>query len=292
MTASDWGTSTGARSRGRWLTTLVLVVAGAFMVAAGVWGLVAPRSFAGFAGFPYSRHFLHDAGAFQLGIGVTLLLAAAWADAAAVVLAGFLVTNTVHTVNHIVDLDVGGHARDAWGIGLLSVLTLAALVVRMRQLGWVAGEVGTTAAVPDLARFVRQKTILLTSYRRDGTPVGAPVSIAVDGDHAYVRSPGYGGKIKRIRRNPVVQIAPCTAWGRPTGPALQMRAHLVQGDEFRWAGRLLAGKYPMLQGAFVPLAHRLGRAKFGPTVHMRLTPTAASPAEDATHTQSATPAAR
>jgi len=274
------------------LTTLVLVVAGAFMVAAGVWGLVAPRSFAGFAGFPYSRHFLHDAGAFQLGIGVTLLLAAAWADAAAVVLAGFLVTNTVHTVNHIVDLDVGGHARDAWGIGLLSVLTLAALVVRMRQLGWVAGEVGTTAAVPDLARFVRQKTILLTSYRRDGTPVGAPVSIAVDGDHAYVRSPGYGGKIKRIRRNPVVQIAPCTAWGRPTGPALQMRAHLVQGDEFRRAGRLLARKYPMLQGAFVPLAHRLGRAKFGPTVHMRLTPTAASPAEDATHTQSATPAAR
>jgi hypothetical protein len=115
MVGSDPGAATVAMNRGRWFTTLVLVVAGAFMVAAGIWGLVAPRSFAQFAGFPYSRHFLHDAGAFQLGIGVTLLLASAWADAAAVVLAGFLVTNTVHTVNHIVDLDVGGHARDVRG---------------------------------------------------------------------------------------------------------------------------------------------------------------------------------
>src|SRR6266511_4010606 len=171
MLAPGWDTtdtSTTAAGRRRVFTTLVLVVAGALMVAAGIWGLVAPRSFAAFAGFPYSRHFLHDAGAFQLGIGVTLLAAAAWVDAAAVVLAGFLVTNTVHTVNHVVDLDAGGHRRDAWRLGLLSVLTLAALVVRMRQLGWVAGEVTTTAAAPALARFVRQKTVLLTSYRRDG----------------------------------------------------------------------------------------------------------------------------
>jgi PPOX class probable F420-dependent enzyme len=266
---------------------LVLVVAGGLMVTAGIWGLVAPRSFAEFAGFPYSRHFLHDAGAFQLGIGVTLLLAAAWADAAAVTLAGFLVTNTVHTVNHIVDLVVGGHPRDAWGLGVLSLLTLATLVVRMRQLGWVAGEITTTAAAPELARFVRQKTILLTSYRRDGTPIGAPVSIAVDGDHAYVRTPGNSGKIKRIRRNPTVRIAPCTALGRPTGPAIHMRAQLLQGDESHHAGRLLARKYPMLQGAFVPLAHRLGRAKFGPTVHMRLAPIASRMAGEATHAEPA-----
>jgi PPOX class probable F420-dependent enzyme len=281
MDRPGWGTS---RGRGRVFTMLVLVVTGALMVAAGIWCLVAPRSFADFAGFPYSRHFLHDAGAFQLGIGVTLLLAAAWADAAAVVLAGFLVTNTAHTVNHVVDLDVGGHSRDAWGLGLISVLTLAALVMRMRQRGWVAGDVTTTAAIPALASFVRQKTILLTSYRRDGTPVGAPVSIAVDGDHAYVRSPGNGGKIKRIRRNPTVEIAPCTALGKPTGPAVRMRAQLVQGDEFHHAARLLAHKYPMLQGVFVPLAHRLGRAKFGRTVHLRLT-SADVPTAGATHAE-------
>jgi PPOX class probable F420-dependent enzyme len=255
------------------------------MLAAGIWGLVAPRSFAEFVAFPYNRHFLHDAGAFQIGIGVTLVLAAVWADAAAVALAGFLVTNTVHTVNHVVDLDVGGHSRDAWGLGLISVLTLAALVVRMRQLGWVAGEITTTAAVPALAPFVRQKTILLTSYRRAGTPVGAPVSIAIEDDHAYVRSPGNGGKIKRIRHNPMVEIAPCTALGKPTGPAIRMRAQLLRGAEFDHAARLLARKYPMLQGAFVPLTHRLGRAKFGRTVHIRLTPAGTPAIPDTTHAE-------
>ncbi len=41
---------------------------------------------------------------------------------------------------------------------------------------------------PGLAPYVRQKTVLLTTYKRDGTQVGTPVHIAVDGDHAYVRT--------------------------------------------------------------------------------------------------------
>ena len=264
--------STVSRGPSRAFTTAVLVAMGALTLGAGVWAEVSPRSFAEFVGFEDHRHFVHDIGAFNIGIGTTLLLAAAWADAAAVVLAGFLVGNTVHTVNHVVDLDIGGHSWDAWTLGAVSVLVLAALVVRMRQLGWVAGEAATTAAAPALARFVRQKTILLTSYRRDGRPVGAPVSVVVDGDRAYVRSPGSGGKIKRIRNNPIVEIAPCTSRGQPTGPAVRMRARLLEGPEFRHASRLLGRKYPMLQGLFVPLAHRLGRARFGRTAHVALTP--------------------
>ena len=52
---------------------------------------------------------MHDAGAFQLDIGITLLLAVAWRDGLALALAGFLVANTTHAVNHAVDLDLGGH---------------------------------------------------------------------------------------------------------------------------------------------------------------------------------------
>ncbi|MHB8645128.1 MAG: PNPOx family protein [Thermomicrobiales bacterium] len=41
------------------------------------------------------------------------------------------------------------------------------------------------AAVPEsLDPFIRQRTALLTTYRRDGTPVGTPVHIAVAGDEA------------------------------------------------------------------------------------------------------------
>jgi hypothetical protein len=41
---------------------------------------------------------------------------------------------------------------------------------------------------PALEPFVHQKYVLLTTYRRDGTPVGIPVHIAVDGDRAFVRT--------------------------------------------------------------------------------------------------------
>jgi PPOX class probable F420-dependent enzyme len=272
----------------RIFTTAVLVVVGTVTLVVGVWALAAPDSFADFAGFEHHRHFVHDIGAFNLGLATTLLLAVAWTDAAVVALAGFFVGNTAHTVNHVVDLDVGGRGRDPWILAAGSVLVLAALVARMRQLGWVAGEVSTTATVAELAPFVRQKTIRLTSYRRDGRPVGAPVSVVVDGDRAYVRSPGAGGKVKRIRKNPLVEIAPCTARGKVTGPALQMHARLLGGAEFRHAGQLLGRKYPMLQGVLVPLTHRLARAKVGGTVHLVLTPTADRPAPRQTQPACAT----
>jgi PPOX class probable F420-dependent enzyme len=87
-----------------------------------------------------------------------------------------------------------------------------------------------------------------------------------------MRSPGAGGKIKRIRNNPLVEIEPCAGSGKMTGPAIPMRARVLEGAEFRHAGRLLRRKYPMLQSVLVPLVHRLGRARFGRTVHLVLTP--------------------
>ena len=45
-----------------------------------------------------------------------------------------------------------------------------------------------------LKPFIRQWTVLLTTYRRDGTPVGTAVNIAVDGDRAYVRTPTGRGR--------------------------------------------------------------------------------------------------
>jgi hypothetical protein len=41
---------------------------------------------------------------------------------------------------------------------------------------------------PTLAPFVDQQTVLLTTFRRDGTPVSTAVSIAVENDHAVIRT--------------------------------------------------------------------------------------------------------
>lgn len=132
-----------------------------------------------------------------------------------------------------------------------------------------------SVTAPVLAPFVHQKTVLLTTYRRNGAPVRTPVSIAVDGDHAYIRSYETAGKTKRLRHNPMVEVAPSTWRGRPTGPAIRARAERVDGEEAAHAARLLARKSPLLQGVLVPLTHRSNRRKYGATVHFKLTPTEA-----------------
>lgn len=117
----------------------VTALVGIATVGFGTWCLIDPVSFAEVVQFHEHQHFLHDAGAFQLGLGVTLLLALIWGDALATALAGFIVANTVHTVNHVTDLDQGGSAAQAWALGAVSIALLVAFWLRLRQLGYVLG---------------------------------------------------------------------------------------------------------------------------------------------------------
>jgi PPOX class probable F420-dependent enzyme len=249
----------------------VTALVGATTAGIGIWCLIDPTSFADAVGFGVHQHFLHDVGAFQLGLGVTLLLALIWADALATALAGFIVANTVHVVNHVMDLDLGGSVAQAWLLGAVSVALVVAFVLRLRQLGYVLGAVAT-ATDQTLARFVRQKTIRLTTFRNDSTPGSSPVSIVVDGNRAYFRSFEQAVKIRRIRRNPSVEFGPATTSGKPTGSMQPGGVRLLDGPEYQKVGRLLRQKYPFLHGVLVPSAHRLMRSKFGRTVHAELTP--------------------
>jgi PPOX class probable F420-dependent enzyme len=125
-----------------------------------------------------------------------------------------------------------------------------------------------TATPSALEALAEQKTVLLTTYRRDGTGVGTPVHIAVEGDRAFVRTWDTTWKLKRIRKNPGVEVAPCTVGGRPTGPAIRARARVLGGEEAAHAAELLARKYPLLHGVLIPLVHRL---RGNQTMHVELT---------------------
>jgi uncharacterized protein len=111
------------------------------------------------------------------------------------------------------------------------------------------------------------KTVLLTTYKRDGTPVGTPVSIAFDGDRAFFRSYDKAWKTKRLRNNPNVQVAPATVKGTPTGPALDARATLLDSEQATVAAHALARRHRVLHGVMVPLMHRLRRYR---TMHYEL----------------------
>lgn len=135
------------------------------------------------------------------------------------------------------------------------------------------GTIERSQAVTDpisvLEPFVRQTTVLLTTYRRNGAAVGTPVNIAVDGSRAFFRTWDTTWKLKRIRNNPEVEVAPSTIGGKPTGPSIRARARVLSGNEAAYAARAIARKHPILHGFAVPLLHRLRRNK---TMHVELTP--------------------
>jgi PPOX class probable F420-dependent enzyme len=115
-----------------------------------------------------------------------------------------------------------------------------------------------------------QRTMLLTTRKRDGTTVGTPVHIALGPDgSAYFRTWSATGKARRMRNFPQVWIAPCTARGKATGPQRQATALLLAGPDAAVAARALAAKYRVLQGVLVPAFHWLTKKT---TVHYQLLP--------------------
>jgi PPOX class probable F420-dependent enzyme len=113
-----------------------------------------------------------------------------------------------------------------------------------------------------------KRTVVVSTYKRDGSAVPTAVNVVVSGDHAYFRTWSTAGKAKRLRHDARVLIAPSTARGKPTGPAISATARLLGPDEEEHTRQALARKYPLLQGRLVPLAHRLRHFN---TVHYELT---------------------
>lgn len=85
--------------------------------------------------------------------------------------------------------------------------------------------------------------ISLTSFRKSGEPVSTPVWFAQEGENLYVLSPAEAGKVKRIRHNAQVEVAPCTISGKLLGDAVEAMASILPGDHAVRAINALNRKY-------------------------------------------------
>ncbi len=114
----------------------------------------------------------------------------------------------------------------------------------------------------------RQQYMRLTTYRKTGEAVPTPVWFARVDDKLYVYTSAKSGKVKRIRRNPVVTVAPCTASGRVTGPAQEACARIMGDDEGRLAREAIDRKYGLQMRLLGILDSTVGpfrsRASVGP----------------------------
>ena len=110
------------------LMTALAAVGSAFFLGFGLWAFLDASSFFDqMAHFdPYNAHFVHDIGAFQVGIGATLAVAL-WrrSDALLAAFTGAGIGSAFHTVAHIQDGDLGGKDTDVFVFAALTILLLA-----------------------------------------------------------------------------------------------------------------------------------------------------------------------
>ena len=116
---------------------VITLLGGLFFLSFGLWAFLGPRSFfdriATYA--PYNPHLIHDLGAFQLGIGATLLLALVWTDALLAALAGASAGGILHFSAHVQDRHLGGRTSDPASIGVIAALLVVGAVLQARAVG-------------------------------------------------------------------------------------------------------------------------------------------------------------
>jgi hypothetical protein len=112
-----------------------MLAGGALFVGAGGWAFLDPASFyAHVATFPpYNRHFLHDLGAFQVGLGTALFIALLGMNARAVALWAVAVASVLHAVSHVVDRDLGGRDTDPIALSEIAAAFVCAALLATRR---------------------------------------------------------------------------------------------------------------------------------------------------------------
>jgi PPOX class probable F420-dependent enzyme len=79
-----------------------------------------------------------------------------------------------------------------------------------------------------LADLAGERYVSLTTFKRDGTPVSTPVWVAGDDGRLLVLTGADSWKVKRLRRDHHVRVAPCTGLGKLTGDAIDAHAEIVE----------------------------------------------------------------
>ncbi len=111
-----------------------------------------------------------------------------------------------------------------------------------------------------LAPFADQKYLNLETFRKSGEGMKTPVWFVQDGDILYVRTVANSGKVKRIRNNAQVNIAPCKVDGALLGEWVPALARELKDEETdRKVNNLLDKKYGLVKKMFGLVSALQGR---------------------------------
>ena len=103
----------------------------------------------------------------------------------------------------------------------------------------------------------------VTSFKRDGTGVATPVWGVSDGTRLFALTDLHSAKVRRIRRDPHVLVAPCRVNGKLRAEPVPARAEvLTDTADLERVQHLLKQRYKVSY-RLVMLGYRLGRRARG-----------------------------
>jgi hypothetical protein len=112
----------------------------------------------------------------------------------------------------------------------------------------------------DLDRLADERFVLLTTFRKDGRAVPTPVWAARDGQELLVWTGSNTGKVKGVRRDGAVEVAPCDARGKPKGEPVRGTARLLDRPGIDHTQDAIRRKY----GIVARLLIAASRLRYGP----------------------------
>lgn len=115
-----------------------------------------------------------------------------------------------------------------------------------------------------------QQFMSLTTFRKSGKAVATPVWFVDVGGKLYMTTQSSAGKVKRIRNNGAVTVAPCTYSGELRGPTVEAHARILPETDFPEARTALQRKYGF-QMTIARLFQRFQRQRTG-DIYLEITP--------------------
>ncbi|MBK9941911.1 MAG: PPOX class F420-dependent oxidoreductase [Kouleothrix sp.] len=112
-----------------------------------------------------------------------------------------------------------------------------------------------------LGPFHNQRFISLETFRKSGAGVATPVGFVEQGGALIVRTIAGSGKVKRVRANPRVRIAPSSGRGDITGAWVEATATVLSQAESDSTRGAIVAKYGLIWRA-IELAQAL-RSRLG-----------------------------
>jgi uncharacterized protein len=129
----------------------------------------------------------------------------------------------------------------------------------------------------DTTALAKEHYISITTFKRDGTPVSTPVWVAADDGTLLVHSEARSWKVKRIRRDGHVRVAPCNMRGSVRGESVDADATI--DEETATVEKLLAQKYGLVfraEKALTAMIRKLRNETPARSVTVRIVPRASA----------------